>query len=525
MLPLCFGNQIIGSLNFSSKTAHAYSIIWRNLASLLVAQLAGQLGSILAHERTSTALYALQQFQLQVQQQTERERLLGGIALRIRQSLELSEILKAIVREVRQFLNTDRVVIYQFNQDWEGQVIVEEVMSPWPSTLGDTGQDNCFSQEYAHLYASGRVRAISDIDAAGLDTCHVKFLRSLKVRANLIVPILIGSRLWGLLVAHECSAARLWQDSEIDLLQRLADHIGIAISQAELHAQIQASAAQFQGQAERLRATLEELQAAQTQLIQSEKMSSLGQMVAGVAHEINNPINFIHANLPHAQEYVEILEQVIATYAARSPEPPAEIVRLNNEFELDYIRQDFPKLLKSMREGTERVRDIVRTLRNFSRLDQAQRKSVDLHEGLESSLLLLQYRFKPSVKLTRRYSALPLVECYAGQINQVFMNLLSNALDASVDAGADSVELTVTTLWSEPDWVSIAIRDNGPGIPAAIRDRIFDPFFTTKEVGKGTGLGLSICYKIVVEEHKGRIECFSEPGKGTEFRIHLPLRA
>ncbi len=505
LLPLQSGELTLGSLNFSANHANAYSATWRSLASLLAAQVAGQLGSILAHQR--------------LQQQAERESLLGGITLRIRHSLNLEDILNATVREVRQLLSTDRVVVYQFDGHWQGKVTVEEVVSPWPSALGASGQENCFSQGYAPLYQGGRVRAIPDIQQAGLDPCHVDFLRKLAVQASLIVPILTGSRLWGLLIAHECRAPRLWQDSDLKLLQQLADHIAIAIQQAELYSQIQASARQSREQAQKLSDTLEELRTTQMQLIQSEKMSSLGLVVAGIAHEINNTINFIHANLPYAQDYVAKLSEILAAYQVHNLRPPPAIAKLQDELELDYIRQDFPKLFRSMQEGSERIRAVILTLRNFSRLDEAERKSVDLHEGLESSLLILQYRFKKGCQLTRHYSALPLVECYASQINQVLLNLLSNALDAAGEQG----EVTITTTWSAPDWVTIAIQDNGPGIPAEIQPQIFEPFFTTKEMGKGTGLGLSICRKVIVEGHGGQIHCISSPGRGAEFRLELPL--
>lgn len=456
----------------------------------------------------------------ETRRQVERESLLRLITNQIRSTLDSKTILQTVVREVRQLLNTDRVVIYQFlSNSWEGEVVVEEVTSPWMSVLGQESQDNCFSEKYALQYQGGRVRAIHNILAAGLDDCHVNFLKRLQVQANLIVPILIGSKLWGLLIAQECRSPRHWQAWETELLRQLADQVAIAIKQAELYAQVQQSALQSQAQAQQLQVTLEELQSTQMQLLQSEKLSSLGQMVAGIAHEINNAITFVHANLPYAERYASLLNQAITVYESACSEVPAEIEQLIVEHELDYIRDDFPKLLSSMKEGTKRIREIVLTLRNFSRLDEAERKFVDLHEGIESTLVILQHRIKTGVKIQKQYGDLPRVECHAGQLNQVFLNLLTNALDAA----GEKAELSIRTWQSNPNWISVAFRDNGPGIPTHLQERIFDPFFTTKDVGEGTGLGLAICHQIIVQGHQGRIHCLSQPGEGAEFQIDLPI--
>lgn len=284
---------------------------------------------------------------------------------------------------------------------------------------------------------------------------------------------------------------------------------------------------------------LSDLQQTQTQLVQTEKMSSLGQMVAGVAHEINNPINFIHGNLNHARTYVEELLTTLSLYQKHYPDPPGEISDYAEKADLEFLIQDVPKLLESMDEGTRRIREIVMGLRNFSRLDEAEKKRVDLHQGIDSTLLLLKHRFKsrhdiPEVQLVRHYAELPLVECYAGQINQVFMNILANALDAIEQRNSDMSpeelqqnpgQITISTELSDTHQVIIRIADNGEGIPESAKAKLFDPFFTTKPVGKGTGLGLSICYQIVVNQHGGSIQCFSTPGKGTEFAIAIPLVA
>ncbi|MGL5059250.1 MAG: GAF domain-containing sensor histidine kinase [Microcoleus sp.] len=472
--------------------------------------------------------------------QAERESLLRLIGNQIRSTLDLQTILETGVREVRKFLQCDRVIIYQFQDDWRGKVVVEDMVIPWPSILGDMGADKCFNGDYGNYYQQGRVRAINDIFHADLEPCHVEFLDSLQVKANLIVPIVtarneenspksggnyhpeLPGRLWGLLIAHECSETRNWRQQETELLAQLADQMAIAIQQAELYSQVQEAAVKSQTQAQQLQTALEELRSTQQQLIQSEKMSGLGQMAAGVAHEINNANNFIHANLFHAQEYVKTLIEAIDFCSQICPEATKAIAEINEELELDYIREDFPQLLSSMQEGSGRIRSIVTTLRSFSRLDEAEFKSVDLHQGLESSLLMLQNKIGPNVTISTQYGKLPKVKCHAGQINQVFFHLIDNALDA-VKATRQPGEIAISTCQSAPDMVEISIRDTGTGIPEEIQDKICNPFFTTKPVGKGTGLGLSVCYQAIVQTHGGKLRWVSEVGKGTEFIVEIPL--
>ena len=287
-----------------------------------------------------------------------------------------------------------------------------------------------------------------------------------------------------------------------------------------------------------LQTALEDLHRTQAQMVQGEKMSSLGQLVAGVAHEINNPVNFIHGNLTHVQEYAQDLLGLLQMYRHHYPQPTAEIQAAAEAMELDFIQDDLPRTLSSMKLGTSRIREIVLSLRNFSRLDESEIKPVNLHEGLDSTLVILNHRFKagsarPAIQVIREYGALPLVECYAGLLNQVFMNLLSNAVDAldeemkarSLQARQENPgQITLRTSLIKDEWVQIAISDNGPGISSDIQSRIFDPFFTTKGLGKGTGMGLSISHQIVTEKHHGQLECCSTPGQGTEFVIRLPLR-
>lgn len=290
-----------------------------------------------------------------------------------------------------------------------------------------------------------------------------------------------------------------------------------------------------------LEQALIELQQTQAQLVQNEKMVSLGQLVAGVAHEINNPTSFIYGNIQPALEYAQDLLYLIELYQQHYPKPVVEIAEEIKRIDLGFITFDFPKLLASMKEGASRISQIVLSLKNFSRLDERDQKRVDIHEGLDNTLLILQHRLKqqshrPEIRIIKDYGALPLVECYPGQLNQVFMNLIHNAIDALEDINQSWVmghdkesfnsqfpTIRIHTEVVDENCVVIRIADNGPGLTAELQPRIFDPFFTTKPPGKGTGLGLSISYRIVVNKHGGKLTCHSVPGQGAEFAIALPI--
>lgn len=324
----------------------------------------------------------------------------------------------------------------------------------------------------------------------------------------------------------------------------LAGAIGVLISKRFKQAQRIAGQSQElteknqqlqQAQVELLQ-SFRQLEKAQSQLVQAEKMSSLGQLVAGVAHEINNPVNFIHGNLIYVQEYTQSLMQLVQCYQAVCPNPPPEVHRVEEEIELDFLQEDLPKMLDSMKVGTDRIRQIVLSLRNFSRMDEAEIKPVNIHEGIDSTLMILQHRLKarsdrPAIEVVKNYAALPLVECYAGQLNQVFMNVLTNAIDAleeqdtnsrPEEKSTDLKRITIHTRVVDAEWIEIAIADNGSGIPLAVQKRIFEPFFTTKPVGKGTGMGMSISYQIITEKHQGKMDCVSAPERGTTFIIQIP---
>ena len=288
----------------------------------------------------------------------------------------------------------------------------------------------------------------------------------------------------------------------------------------------------LQTRTEHLELTLQELQRTQTQMIQSEKMSSLGQLVAGIAHEINNPVNFIHGNLTYSDQYSQDLIRIITAYKAELPEPSDALQEMMDDIDLDYLMMDLPKLVNSMKVGADRIREIVLSLRNFSRLDEAEFKVADLHSGIDSTLMILQNRFKakderPEIIVNLDYGDIPDVECYAGQLNQVFMNVIANAIDALEESWTGkhvaNPELTIQTFRQDDDRVIISISDNGLGIESEQLSRLFDPFYTTKPVGQGTGMGLSISYQIVVDRHGGTLDCISAIGSGTKFVITLPI--
>lgn len=312
------------------------------------------------------------------------------------------------------------------------------------------------------------------------------------------------------------------------------------------------SEAQLRRQAENLAKTLKELQQTQSKLVQSEKMSSLGQLVAGVAHEINNPVSFIYGNINYANGYVQELLNLVSLYQKHYPNPLPEIQEKIEAIDLDFLTADLPKLLVSMKVGADRIKQIVLSLRTFSRMDESEMKAVNIHAGIDSTLMILEHRLKaqsnrPRIQVIREYGDLPLVECYAGQLNQVFMNILSNAIDAleslpsfhikrvgglSFQANPPTYQsanlptptIRIRTKRVESKQVDIYITDNGPGIPEDIKQQLFNPFFTTKPVGEGTGMGLSISYQIVTEKHGGSLQCISKPDQGTTFVITIPLR-
>jgi signal transduction histidine kinase len=356
-------------------------------------------------------------------------------------------------------------------------------------------------------------------------------------------------------IMDECNRLAEMNTKSEELMSR-EDELGrLTISFYALLGQVTVNERRLRQEMAKSAQALQALQQTQAQLIQTEKMSSLGQLVAGVAHEINNPINFIYGNLPHTAEYIQDLLKLVDLYDRTYDDRHPDIQQLQQEIDLPFLIDDLPKMLESMQIGADRIREIVLSLRNFSRLDEAEMKRVNIHDGIDSTLLILQNRLKsnanrPEITIVKEYGDLPLVECYAGQLNQVFMNILSNAIDAldaynqtrsTEEIATNPATITIYTeaistlqpnhsLLSTPysplphSSIIIRIQDNGPGIPPEHLSRLFDPFFTTKPIGKGTGLGLSISYQIIVEKHHGILKCSSQPGQGAEFWIEIPVR-
>lgn len=288
-----------------------------------------------------------------------------------------------------------------------------------------------------------------------------------------------------------------------------------------------------------LQQSLQKLKFTHSQLIQSEKMSALGQMVAGIAHEINNPVNFIYGNLEHVRGYMDDMLNILKLYQQEYPHPIGEIADQTDDIDLEFLMEDLPHILNSMKVGADRIRDIVLSLRHFARRDGSDMKPADLHEGMDSTLMILESRLKeqpdyPAIEVIKEYSPeLPLVDCYGGEINQVFMNILVNAIDAIeeynihrqiAEIKGDPNHILIRTLVPNKNQVVIKIVDNGPGMTEDVIRCLFDPFFTTKPPGKGTGIGMSISWQIVVEKHHGSLQCISVPGEGTELIITLPIR-
>jgi signal transduction histidine kinase len=562
VLPLRHKDQLIGSLSvFRDRDCPIWALPQVALAQALVPELTQaivqhqQVGAV--HQLNQTLSHRTRELEQLLTYQQVR----SSIVTKIRESIELETIFHTTVGEIYHRLQADRVVVYRFNPDWSGEFLAEAVGQDWtplkvaqfaPDQAMLTQADHCVVQSfpaapvsdadgylqetqggpYAHLRS---VKQVQDVYQQDFPKCYLDVLEQYQCRAYLIAPIYQGDRLWGLLATYQNSEPRSWSVTETSLMEQIAEQLGIAIQQAEL-------LATSRSQSQALTATLTELTQTQAQMLQTEKMSSLGQLTAGLAHEINNPVTFIHSNLSHLSQYFQDLLATVALYQQYLPTPDPILEMHLATIDLTFLQNDLPRVLSSMENGTQRISEVIQSLNRFTRLNEVGIKAVDLHQGLDSVILILQHQCQPQdnapgIMIQPHYGDLPLIECDASLVNQVLMHIVSNAIDAlkkrdrgrsAIEIAAAPSQIVIVTALSELAGhrsVQITIQDNGPGIPEAICDRIFDPFFTTKAIGQGSGLGLSLSHQIIVDDHHGELRCRSIVGVGTTFEIELPVQS
>jgi two-component system NtrC family sensor kinase len=567
IVPIVDQGNLLGSAYISQ---HSSCRLW-NTTEMKMAEMVAQHAAI--------ALRHARHYQ-EATQQARREQALNRIAHRIRTSLDLDISINTALEELLHLTKTDLMLFCMpETADSETLKITHQAYptrvtgSRMPAgerflEIGTTLEWTITRQSLSESLRGQVITVISNTQHSELDEKQRATFQQQQIGALLDAPIWYQDTLLGHLWAIRQEPYH-WREDEIIAVEAVANQLAIALTQAQLYNCTQQQATDAQAWGQQLAKALAEknqliqsLHATQAQLIQQEKMSSLGQLVAGIAHEINNPINFIYGNIPYITNYTHDILELIHRYQTQVENKPVEIAQFESEIDLAFMHADLIKILQSMQHGAERVREIVITLRNFARLDEAEKKQANIHEGLESTLILLNNRLY-GIEVIRNYGQIPAIECYPGQLNQVFMNILGNAIDAiqeinaaqpasdptSTPALGQIVISTALTTRSEsstsgilpadlpagcPDVpaerlyepltqkLQIRIRDTGAGMTPDTCGKIFDPFFTTKPVGAGTGLGLSIAYKIIVQKHQGKLWCESTPGQSTEFVIELP---
>jgi len=464
--------------------------------------------------------------------QAAREHLINSISSAIRSTLDLDQILKTTAMELSSALNAARCAIVC------PPVTPGEMPPVWETIHPDHHHDQHpgFSQDFCRFLLAnkstyeqspedGTIRKTFVFDEPIRDWVFRDVrddLAKLEFRSLVVQPIMYGVESMGVLLIGECERRRTWSASELELVKSVAGQVAIAIEHARLVDQLSRKNKDLLQKNLNLDTKNLELRTMQSQLIHQEKMASLGRMVAGIAHELNNPVNFVHGNLPYLTEYFEDLKRIIAAVDTLPSQYRAPIDDLKKRFKYDFLVTDLDHIIADLADGAERIRQIIKNLRSFSRLDEAELKEASIQEGIESSLRILnQYFGRDKIPVESSFQAIPPVLCYPGQLNQVWVNLLSNAAQAAQTNSDPKVTVKAEL---DGDWVIVSVDDNGPGIKLEDQSKIFEPFFTTKPVGQGTGLGLSICHSIM-ERHGGQIWFESSLGAGTSFKVKVPLRA
>jgi signal transduction histidine kinase len=475
----------------------------------------------------------------EVKAQAARQKLINSINSTLLNTLELDVILHTAVQELCSALAVPAcAIVCPGGDEADAPRICQFIRSVKPAPrLGLLGANSQFFPEavcqfllvrkshYERDFKGGGINKTFVIDTPenAPELADIKQpLTSLRLESLIVQPIIYGDQSEGIILIASQTAARNWSNSELELIRAVAGQVAVAIENAKLVEQLSKTNESLRQKNLNLDAKNLELCSVQSQLVHQEKMASLGRLVAGIAHELNNPINFVHGNLPYLKEYCQDLKKIIAALESGDLQDKQSLIRLKQELKYDFLVTDLDNILADLTEGTERIRHIIKNLRSFSRLDEAELKDASINEGIESTLKILsQYYGRDKIAAATDFADLPEILCYPGQLNQVWMNLLSNAAEAVAGRAEPLVKISTHLKQNE---VLVTISDNGPGIRPDVESKIFEPFFTTKPVGQGTGLGLSICHSIV-ERHGGKIWFESDGGQGTTFRVSLPIKA
>lgn len=510
------------------------------LVSLIWAAFCHRMAKIVldSNQRLGEQLKANTRLLNELKSQAKREQLSNAISIALRRTLDLDTIVGTTCSELSDALDSAHCLLVSQSDSndglpkvWDSQVESgKRTSSLLPDTLRNYFMEHQWRRESVLLPAlvksaeSASLKVV--IDHAPFEQEDFLPIRSELARLNvatiLVRSLMYGSSLKGVLVIFSEGTSRTWSAQELELIDSVAGQVAIAIEHAELVSKLSSSNDDLVHKNENLDAKNLELREMQSQLIHQEKMASLGRIVAGIAHELNNPINFVHGNLPYLKEYFGEMKTLIACFDELSPEHRKSADEIMQKINYKFVVTDLENIIADLSEGTDRIRQIIRNLRSFSRLDEAELKEASIEEGIESTLKILsQYYGRDKIPVELEFCNLPPVLCYPGKLNQVWMNLLSNAAEAV--SGQDAPLVKIRTR-CEPDSILVSIEDNGPGIKAVDQSKIFEPFYTTKPVGQGTGLGLSISHSIV-ERHGGLIWFESRPEKGTCFTVKIPLKA